>query len=224
MDGLSKPVWRGGLREQVRDLVLRRILDGVYAPGERIVEYRLTKELEISQAPVREALRELEAMRFVESVPNRGSRVRAMTASELGEMYPVRAALEEVAGRTAASSITAETLALLDDQLSLMRDAAEIGDIQSQLHHDARFHELIVQAAKNSLLFDLWRSLHVETRTLITISRIDVDPRAIAETHVPIMRALRQRDPELAGKEMRYHIEHFGALVMSASPDDPSDI
>ncbi|GLZ53511.1 FCD domain-containing protein [Actinomycetospora sp. NBRC 106378] len=211
---------RGGLREQVRELVLRRILDGVYGPGERIVEHRLTKELGISQAPVREALRELEAMRFVESQPNRGVRVRAMTAHELGEMYPVRAALEEVAGRTAAPLITEETLGLLDAEIGEMRDAASRADVHSQLHHDARFHELIIEASGNSLLFDLWRSLHVETRTLITFSRVDHDLLAIADLHLPIVRALRHRDPELVGKEMRDHIEHFGALVMGASPDE----
>lgn len=211
---------RGGLREQVRELVLQRILDGVYSPGERIVEYRLTKELQISQAPVREALRELVAMRFVESQPNRGVRVRAISRDELGEMYPVRAALEEVAGRTAAPLISEETLGLLDAEIAEMQDAAGRGDTHSQLHHDARFHELIIESSGNSLLFDLWRSLHVETRTLITFARVEHDLRAIADTHLPIVRALRHRDPELAGKEMRDHIEHFGALVMGAAPDE----
>lgn len=220
MAGTEGPLARVGLREQVRELVLQRILDGVYAPGERIVEYQLTKELQISQAPVREALRELEAMRFVESQPNRGVRVRMMTANELGEMYPVRAALEEVAGRTAAPTISEDTLGVLEEQITLMRQAASAGDTHSQLHHDARFHELIVEASGNSLLYDLWRSLHVETRTLITFSRVKHDLHAIAETHVPIVRALRHRDPELAGKEMRNHIEHYGALVMGASPDE----
>ncbi|GAB2929132.1 GntR family transcriptional regulator [Rhodococcus aerolatus] len=218
MTSSSDALSRGSLREQVRELVLKRILDGVYAPGDRVVEYRLTKELGISQAPVREALRELEAMRFVESEPNRGVRVRFMSPAEIGEMYPVRATLEELAGRTAAPVITEETLAALDVEVSQMRAAAERGDTHEQLRHDARFHELIVQAAGNSLLFDLWRSLHVETRTLVTLARIEHDLPAIADTHIPILSALRHGDPELVGKEMRNHIEYFGALVMRTPP------
>jgi DNA-binding GntR family transcriptional regulator len=217
MSASGGPLSRGGLHEQVRELVLQRILDGVYSPGERIVESRLAKELQTSQAPVREALRELEAMRFVESQPNRGVRVRSMGPNELGEMYPVRAALEEVAGRAAAALISEETLGRLDVEITEMQEAAARRDTHSQLHHDTRFHELIIESSGNALLLDLWRSLHVETRTLITFARVEHDLRAIADTHLPIVRALRHRDPEWAGKEMRDHIEHFGSLVLGAA-------
>lgn len=72
------------------------------------------------------------------------------------------------------------------------------------------------------MLFDLWRSLHVETRTLITLARIEHDLPAIADTHIPILAALRHGDPELVGKEMRNHIEYFGALVMRSAPETDS--
>lgn len=60
------------LREQVKDVLLERILRGELEPGERLVETRLARELGTSQAPVREALRDLELMRLVESEPFRG--------------------------------------------------------------------------------------------------------------------------------------------------------
>lgn len=207
------------LRELIRERILERILDGTYGPGERIVEYRLTKEFGVSQAPIREALRELEAMRFVESQPHRGARVRSMSRAELSEMYPVRAALEEVAGRAAAPIISEQTLAELDRTLHQMRELARNGDVHGQLRLDARFHELIVGASGNSLLLEMWRSLHVETRTLITVTHAHQDMLSIALAHEAIVRALRLRDPELSGKEMRDHIEHFGALVTDHLPD-----
>ena len=85
-------VTRTVLREQVKELLLERILVGVYRPGDRLVETRIAQELGTSQAPVREALRDLELLRFVESEPFRGARVREVSAEELAEIYPVRAA------------------------------------------------------------------------------------------------------------------------------------
>ena len=96
------------LREEIKERIVERILDGTYGPGERIVESAVAAEFGVSQAPVREALRDLEAMRFVESQPHRGARVREVSTEELVQIYPVRAALEEVAGREAAPRITDE--------------------------------------------------------------------------------------------------------------------
>jgi DNA-binding GntR family transcriptional regulator len=210
----QRPLTRSVLREQLREEILRRILEGDYAPGERIVESRLMKDYGVSQAPIREALRDLEAMRFVESEAHRGVRVRSVTEKEIGEMYPVRAALEELAGRAAAPQLTDATLVALEEEIEAMREAHRAADLHAQLVHDARFHELVFEAAGNSLLLDMWRSLHAEIRALVTYVRVDIGTAAIVESHVPILDALRRRDPALAGKEMRHHIEHFGSLAM----------
>lgn len=208
---LARPV----LREQLRERLLARILEGEFAPGERIVESRVMKEYGVSQAPVREALRDLEAMRFVESFPHRGVRVRLISERELAEMYPVRAALEEVAGRTAAPLVTDPVLTALEDEIDAMRAATRADDVHAVLVHDARFHEIVFETAGNGLLLDVWRSLHAEIRALVTYTRVHVGLDEIVESHVPILSALRQRDPALAGKEMRHHIEHFGALAFT---------
>src|ERR687887_1897079 len=121
-------VSRTPLREQVKELVLERILDGTYAPGERLVETRIAQELGTSQAPVREALRDLELLRLVESEPFRGARVREVRREELAEIYPVRAALEEVAAREAAKRLDGE-VEQLEAELEAMRTAAERGDL-----------------------------------------------------------------------------------------------
>ena len=211
----DRPIARSVLREQVREQILQRILDGDYEPGQRIVESRLMREYGVSQAPIREALRDLEAMRFVESEAHRGVRVRTISLKEMGEMYPVRAALEEVAGRAAAPVITDETLGQLVAEIEAMRSAVAHGDLHAQLVHDARFHELIFEAAGNNLLLEVWRSLRAEIRALITFPRLRTELSAIVDAHLPIVAALRMRDPDLAGKEMRDHIEHFGSLVMA---------
>ena len=210
---MDRPLRRTTLRDEIKDRIVERILDGTYGPGDRIVESQLATEFGTSQAPVREALRELEAMRFVETQPHRGARVRQVTTEELIQIYPVRAALEELAGRAAAVRLSEEQLSALADELAGMREAAEAQDLHAQLLHDVRFHELIVEASGNQVLIEVWRSLRVEAGTLFSVIRADSDLRMIAEMHRPVLQALQSRDPELAGKEMRAHIEFFGSLV-----------
>jgi DNA-binding GntR family transcriptional regulator len=98
-----------------------------------------------------------------------------------------------------------------------MRRAAEDNDVHGQLVHDTRFHELIVEASGNQVLLDVWRSLRVEAHTLISSIKTDSDLRMIAEMHRPVLQALQSRDPDLAGKEMRAHIEFFGSIVTGKS-------
>src|SRR5436309_13415825 len=107
----SQRVLRRVLREEIREQLIDDILSGRLAPGTRIVETRLAQELGVSQAPVREALRDLELFGFVVSSPFRGTQVRQISPEDLLQIYPVRAALEGVAARAAATHIADTTLA-----------------------------------------------------------------------------------------------------------------
>jgi DNA-binding GntR family transcriptional regulator len=205
-------VTRSMLRDQIKDVIVERILDGVYGPGERIVEIRVAEEFGVSQAPVREALRELELLRLIVSEPFRGARVRAVTAEELAEIYPVRAALEEVAARSAAP-VLAGRVKPLAAELEAMRRAAKRGDVHEFIAHDVGFHRVIVEASGNRTLEELWRSLHVDLRTTITlIKRVD-DLVEVAESHVPVLEAMDEGDPERAALVLRRHIESFADWV-----------
>lgn len=204
---------RAVLSDQVKEILLKRILDGEYSPGDRLVEMHIAQEFEISQAPVREALRELEALGFVESEPYRGTRVRAVTKSELTEIYPVRAALEEVAARAAAVHLAGNVEAL-EAELEAMHAAAEKGDLYEEVQHDVKFHRLIVEASGNRVLQDMWRSLRIEARTLISVLKAHIGGYELAELHRPVLEALAEGDAEKAGLLLRNHVEYFGELIM----------
>jgi DNA-binding GntR family transcriptional regulator len=210
-------VTRSMLRDQIKDVIVERILDGVYGPGERIVEIRIAEEFGVSQAPVREALRELELLRLIVSEPFRGARVRSVTAEELAEIYPVRAALEEVAGRGAAP-VLAGRVEPLRAEIAAMREAARAADVHDFTVHDVAFHRLIVEASGNRTLQELWQSLHVDLRTTITlIKRVD-DLMEVAESHVTVLEALDRGDAELSAERLRRHIESFADWV----PEPPA--
>jgi DNA-binding GntR family transcriptional regulator len=204
------------LREQVKGVLLERILTGRLRPGARLVETRIAQELGTSQAPVREALRDLELLRLVESEPFRGSRVRAFSDEELAEIYPVRATLEELAASEAAARLGGD-VAALERELERMRQAAAAGDVTTQMRHDGAFHRLIVEAAGNRILLAVWRSLGVEARMAISLYKSGLDPREVAELHVSLLAAIRDGDRTRAAREARRHVLRLRDGVLRAS-------
>jgi len=200
------------LREQIRELLLERILGGDLRPGDRIVELQVAQELGTSQAPVREALRELQSLGFVEHEPFRGSRVRRISQEEIAEIYPVRAALEELAAQEAASRLDGE-VAELEREFGAMRAAADRGDLNDLAAHDATFHRLIVEAAGNHVLLETWRTLRVEARVVVTVLKTDIDLHELAELHRPLLEALKEGAPDRAGRALRQHFELLQTMM-----------
>jgi len=200
------------LREQVKEALLQRIVSGELQPGERLVETRIAQELGTSQAPVREALRDLEQLRLVESEPFRGARVRGFGEEELVEVYPVRAVLEELAAKEATKRLEGDVKAL-EREVEAMRAAAKRGDIGALVRHDIEFHRRIVEAAGNQVLEQCWKSLGVEGRITITLYGTSVDAEEAAERHVPILEAIRSRKPGAAGRAARKHVEQFAEIA-----------
>jgi DNA-binding GntR family transcriptional regulator len=185
---------RSVLADQVRERLLEGILSGRYPPDARIVETQVARELGTSQAPVREALRGLEALGVVEITPFRGARVRRPTPRELLEAYAVRSSLETLAARLAVPRLTAADLDRLADAVEAMQAAARAGDRHGVAEADARFHAMIVGLAGNGTLEKVWGSLQPYLRTYITLVVPGADPRWAADLHTPILESLRARD------------------------------
>jgi DNA-binding GntR family transcriptional regulator len=200
-------------RERVKDVMLQRIVSGEYPPGSRLVETRIAQELGVSQAPVREALRDLEQLGCIVHEPFRGCSVRAFSADELLEAFPVRAALEALAARLAAERISEQELLRLAELLETMREAARRGDAHGQSQANASFHATIVRAARNVTLERQWALLEPFSRTFLTVSRSGLDLLALSERHIPILDALRARDPDAAADAMHRHLMDAAELL-----------
>src|ERR1700722_16951009 len=82
------------MRDRIRDTLVGRILDGTYPAGTQLKELYLAREFDVSQAPIREALRELEGSGLVTSERFRGTRVRGADFKEMRESYELRIMLE----------------------------------------------------------------------------------------------------------------------------------
>lgn len=192
------------LRDQIREHIVEGIVSGRWKPGERIVERRIAIELEVSQTPVREALRELESLRLIESAPNKGVRVRNLTAADLEESYPVRAGLEQIAAELAAGRLAADCT-MLEPHVSALYEADRAGDSAGQVRHTVAFHRELVRAAGNGVLLHTWEGLGIEVFTALSIRWLGTVQKSYAEEHQDLVEAFRRRDPEI-GSLVKAHV------------------
>ena len=222
----STAISRSVLSDTVKDRLLEAILDGRYPPGSRIVETRAAREFGTSQAPVREALRDLEALGVVEIAPFRGARVRRPSRDELLEAYVVRSELEALVVRLATPRLVDDDLDRLAGYLAAMHDAAEAGDPVGEASADAAFHGHLVDMSGNGTLKRVWGMLEPYSRTYITIAEPGADRRQIAGLHSPVLDALRARDGTLAEAAIRHHFATakgmLAGLWTESEPSEPA--
>lgn len=217
------PISRGVLSDQVKDRLLQAILAGEYPPGSRIVETRVARDLGVSQAPVREALRDLEALGVVEITAFQGARVCRPSKAELFEAYGIRSELECLAARLAMSRLSDDDIEVLAGFVADMELAAANDDRHAEALVDAAFHGRIVEAAGNRTLQRVWRHLEPVSRTYITLLVPGVNVRQIADLHGPILDAFRRRDAALAEETIRRHFAAVATMFESAftEPEEP---
>jgi DNA-binding GntR family transcriptional regulator len=195
---------RQSTRDLIRETLMERILEGVYKPGDRLVELQIAQEMGSSQGPVREALRDLQGLGLIEQEPYKGTRVREITEREIEEAYLVRSVLEQLAAELAAPKLKGN-VSLLKKEVDAFLGAAKNKDIKNYSAHDMEFHRRIIEAADNLLLSNMWNSVVLESKFRITLKhRIGEDElENLANAHVPIMHALEAGNGAEAGRLAR---------------------
>ncbi|MGH2513395.1 MAG: GntR family transcriptional regulator [Candidatus Limnocylindrales bacterium] len=210
---------RSVLADQVKDRILEGILSGEYPPESRIIETQVARELNTSQAPVREALRALEALGFVEITPFKGARLRRPSRAEILEAYAVRSALESLGARTAVPLMTEADIDELAGYCSAMQQAADAGDGRAVADADAKFHGRLLELAENRTLQKVWRSLEPFLRTYITLVVPGADPHWSADLHVPILAAIQRRQPDEVVTAIEHHFIEVSANMARRWPN-----
>jgi DNA-binding GntR family transcriptional regulator len=197
------------------------ILSGQFLPGQRLGEVELAQLLGISRTPVREALRRLGADGLIETVPNRGARVRVWDASDLESLFSVRALIEGFAAALSAQHVTEEQLTAMASLCDRMDAAAKPGK-QQDLHQVAalndEFHAAVHTASKNLLVPGLARSLIQVPMVLHTF--MIYTPERLAQSmqqHRDILSALAMHDPAWAEAAMRNHVLSARRALLDAA-------
>ncbi|GFN24184.1 GntR family transcriptional regulator [Thermanaeromonas sp. C210] len=193
------------LREQVKEYIMNAILEGKFAPGDRLVETHIAKQLGVSQAPVREAFRDLERVGIAITVPYYGTFIREYNYKDLIDVYVIRAELEALAIREAISRITIEDIKRLEELLIEMHRANFLQDLKLQVRADIDFHNVIVEASGNNILINLWESIGVYLWTYLSVSVWKYKAKELVGRHEPILEAIKKRDLQEAESLIRNH-------------------
>jgi DNA-binding GntR family transcriptional regulator len=198
------------------ELIRQAILDGRLAPGQRLKEEELARELGISRTPVREALLVLQAEGLVEAAPNRGAAVRVHTAEDLDDLYQLRALLEGYAARRAAVRMGEETVAALWASCERFEAVALEGEVRELVQENLFFHGAILDAAGSARLARMVRK--VIELPLVYRSYVWYSPeqrQLSVHYHRQIARALEARDAERAELLMKEHVFEARDLLVA---------
>ncbi|MGH2356220.1 MAG: GntR family transcriptional regulator [Chloroflexota bacterium] len=250
IDNLVKPAPTGGRRslpDLVREAIEEQILVGALCEGDQIVEYRVARQMGISQTPVREALRTLERDGLVVTRPHRGTFVRRVTRREAAERYTLGMELEAFAARLALPQLTAEDFrrleALVDEMAAAASSASSerrrraAGDGQAGGGHrdhsdhsddaafahsvelNVAFHRYLVERADHDLLLKTWLSVNPLNWRFVTYTRLlNPDPVELAERHRTLLDSYRTGNEARAAAAIREHIGEVAERVLLNIP------
>lgn len=211
------------LKERAYEHIWENMASGALAPGSRLSDVELARQIGISRTPVREALILLETQGLVEQVAGLGPHVKELDRREFDEALELREMLESSAAAKAAERISDQEVEQLQaicgqflEGLRKMRDE----NIQSTAHPlferhvllDMAFHVKLIGAARNRRLLQLVSDLHVLGRILrlrAEMPSVSLLRRGalVYRDHLRIVRALRKRDSRAAQHWVSRHIE-----------------
>lgn len=189
------------------EMIRQAIVDGRLAPGQRLTEERLARELGISRTPVREALKVLQSEGLVDAAPNRSATVRAYEPGDLEDIYQLRALLEGYAARRAAGRLSDEKLLALRASCERFEAMSPADDLREVVRENFVFHNTILEAAGSTRLSGMVRQ--VVELPLVYKSYVWYSPeqaRISQHYHRQITRALERRDAERAELVMKEHV------------------
>lgn len=186
------------------------ILNGRYKENDELRENTIGKELGVSRTPVREALRQLELEGLVTIIPNRGAYVTGISHKDIWDIYKIRSMMEGLCARWATEHITEEQLDELEEAilLSEFQMKKESGFNAEQVAAlDGRFHAILYEASGSRILCHVLTDFHnyVQAARKSSIVSEDRARKSIRE-HRQILRAIRDRDAEMAEQLANEHI------------------
>lgn len=197
-------------REEIRSAIREAIFAGELKPGDRLIETYWARELGVSQGPVREAIRDLEAMGLVETVPFKGSRVRTLTEKDVQDNYSVRICLESKSIRDAITTLDDAGLAALAERLQHILEemdrCAGRGDLRAFTDSDTAFHRAIIDATGNEVLRKLWEQCNMRNWFQFSALTDAVSLKRLQSGHQRIFQAICRRDVEDATSTLENHL------------------
>lgn len=194
-------------RDEIKSALMDAITSGELKPGDRIVETRWAKELGVSQSPIREAIRELELIGVVESIPYKGCVVRQITKKEIEDTYKVRIALESMAIVDAIRINDPSVAENMKKNLKGMISSAESGDFKGFVENDVQFHEAFINISDNEVMKRLWKQCYIYDNTRLSALMSGDSMTELAKRHEMLLSAIENRNEESGKNEVYMHFK-----------------
>lgn len=207
------------IAEYIAHWIRERIAQRLLAPGARLREARIARELQTSRAPVREAISQLAREGLVTKRPNQSARIVELSEPMLREVASLRTILESYGASLSLDRLDAQGLQVLTGIVQTMQHAAKRGEFSRVIEQDYAFHDCLMKAGGHQLLYEMWSGLSAQVRLLVSgTNHMDQDLRSIARTHARILAAIRTKDRErthqLIGMHLNEMLERFIARVV----------
>ena len=186
----------------------KELLSGRFRPGQSLQLREIAEEYKLDNELVLKTFAEFQAFGMVTLSGNFSAIIHSPNSKEMQEAYEIRAALEEIAGRTAATNLKGKTGGL-QRELEAMRAAVREGDLDAYAEHDVKFHRSILKASDNQALLRVWDTLGFDLRIRAAIGKVTKDLPEVVESHQPILEALEKGRGGEAALLMRNHVETF---------------
>ena len=202
------------IREQTVDALREAILTGELKPGQSLIEMDLSKQLGVSRAPIREALRMLNSEGLVETIPYHGTTVGRLTKDDIEDLYSMRILLEAFALERIINMNDNEHIEILKELYERMIEAGTRNDLKAVNEIDREFHDAIISMSGHKLLELMWQMVAMKVRQVMALRNMrNSDLTQIARNHLPIIEAIRVSDIVEAKRLLREHIASAGDLI-----------
>lgn len=204
------------LSEKAYHLIKEKIITLELPPSSLINEQSLMDELGLGRTPIREALQRLEMEGLITIVPRRGAFVADISITDLYKIFETRIFLEGFCARLAAQRATARQLSQMEDTVAQLEQASGNG-VKTLMDIDARFHQLLYQAANNEFLAEVLRRLYDLSLRIwyLVLERIGDVHDSIAQ-HRGVVNALKAQDEDLAEALIQEHVIQFQQEIKDA--------
>jgi DNA-binding GntR family transcriptional regulator len=212
-------------RGETVDYVVRRLREGIlqgrFAPGQRLIARDVMEHLQISRGPVREAFRRLAAERLIDVVPNRGAVVRKLSRRQVSNLFQIRERLEGLAARLAAQNIDrGDNRALFAEVWETVRPGNEPLVWNKFIERNRLYHSTIVRIGGNEQLSELIDTLQLPMMMLQV--GLAMRPEHIEISHAAhgeIAEAILEGNPDAAEQAMQHHMHGSREWVLDLPPD-----
>ena len=203
------------LRHRVADEIRTAIIQGNLKPGDKLRELDISEQMGVSRGPIREAIRDLEAMGLVICHPYRETVVDDVSREQIVELIiPIRLQLEIFSLKSGFREYDDDFYQSLERIIETMKTHAERQDLFALIEEDIRFHEMIVNFKGDAFTLQIWNSIVNRLRIhFIKNTPLFDDLGKVVQDHNELLEALKSQDEERIVKQWRTHIQHDDSLL-----------